>query len=103
MHSSSMNTLTMGSVTVGSLSGSGYVFAFLYGGPSDASPIGWLPVSDSMAPVSSSGSSALVVEAIPPDGWKPGAVAWFRSKPVDSLKAISKRDKISMVLDTMIR
>ena len=76
------------------------------------SPIGWLPVSDSMAPVSSPGSSALVVEAIPPDGWKPGAVAWFPScigcKPVDSLESDISKAKTSskrgpMVLNTMIR
>ena len=76
------------------------------------SPIGWLPVSDSMAPVSSSGSSALVVEAIPPDGWKPGAVALFlfcfEAGLIDSLESgISKSKNPSkrgpMVLDTMIR
>ena len=56
--------------------------------------------------------STLVVEAIPLDGWKPGAVAWFPSlfgcEPVDSLEsgiskanASSKRD--FMVLGKMIR
>ena len=91
----------------------GNVFRFLAGGPLDISLIDPMHVSDSMVP-------AMVVEAIPPDGWKPSAVALFQSvvgwKPVESHESgtmmlagvfipnvsAKRSSMLSMVLGTML-
>ena len=53
------------------------------------SQTGWMHVSDSIAPLSSCGSSAPAVEAIPLDGWKPDTVPgvpfFVGCKPAGSL------------------